>query len=379
MRLDSQSCSADDSVVDCENVFYLVDDGDDKDEFYGSAAPSENIWNKFELETPPRSPIAITLCDDYDDWCDQNSFSLRSKLIQDCMWSGQTAAVCDGSQGTAPRSDRLRKESFDLSTAPVAAATGTAVVAAAAADCVDPTAVFPYPLNREHSYSMMTPAPSDSEDEIDVVGVGENTRIRIPPVRRPQQPAGVSSYQQPLQQPSKVTAVAAATDGGTIIVDVNHNRLSTAVAERLLSSQKRPLRVGSNNSTAAVGLHHYHNHCKRARRHMHQQHHSPPSSSSSHASSDSEDFDGKRSMHNVLERKRRNDLKSSFFLLRDHVPELRHQERAAKVVILAKATEYTRRLRQEEVSLLAELGVEKQRQARLLEQLERHRTSRYND
>lgn len=63
-------------------------------------------------------------------------------------------------------------------------------------------------------------------------------------------------------------------------------------------------------------------------------------SCSSRNSSDSEECGEKRTQHNVLERKRRNDLKYSFFTLRDSVPELFKQERAAKVVILKKAADY---------------------------------------
>ena len=66
---------------------------------------------------------------------------------------------------------------------------------------------------------------------------------------------------------------------------------------------------------------------------------------SSRNSSDSEDSEGRRAQHNVLERKRRNDLKSSFHILRDHIPELNSQERAPKVVILKKATDYIWSLR----------------------------------
>ena len=70
------------------------------------------------------------------------------------------------------------------------------------------------------------------------------------------------------------------------------------------------------------------------------------SCSSSRSSSDSEEFceTGKRTQHNVLERKRRTDLKNSFFRLRDAVPELEGQERAAKVVILRKASNYIHHL-----------------------------------
>lgn len=70
------------------------------------------------------------------------------------------------------------------------------------------------------------------------------------------------------------------------------------------------------------------------------------SASSSRSSSDSEEYceGGKRTQHNVLERKRRNDLKYSFFTLRDIVPELSQQERAPKVLILRKATDFIQKL-----------------------------------
>lgn len=67
--------------------------------------------------------------------------------------------------------------------------------------------------------------------------------------------------------------------------------------------------------------------------------------------SDSEDND-KRRTHNVLERQRRNELKRSFFALRDEVPAVANNEKAAKVVILKKATEFIGGLQTEERKLL---------------------------
>lgn len=46
----------------------------------------------------------------------------------------------------------------------------------------------------------------------------------------------------------------------------------------------------------------------------------------------------KRNIHNILERKRREDLKASFRMLRERLPDVAHDERAPKVVILKKAT-----------------------------------------
>jgi hypothetical protein len=65
----------------------------------------------------------------------------------------------------------------------------------------------------------------------------------------------------------------------------------------------------------------------------------------SRSSSDSEGDDtNKRAQHNVLERKRRNDLKYSFSRLRDHVPDLARQERSPKVTILKLSSDFIRSL-----------------------------------
>lgn len=72
---------------------------------------------------------------------------------------------------------------------------------------------------------------------------------------------------------------------------------------------------------------------------------------SSPRTSDTEDYD-KRRTHNVLERQRRNELKLSFFALRDEIPEVANNEKAAKVVILKKATECIYNMQSDEQRLL---------------------------
>lgn len=72
---------------------------------------------------------------------------------------------------------------------------------------------------------------------------------------------------------------------------------------------------------------------------------------SSPRTSDTEDYD-KRRTHNVLERQRRNELKLSFFALRDEIPEVANNEKAAKVVILKKATECIYSMQTDEQRLL---------------------------
>ena len=93
------------------------------------------------------------------------------------------------------------------------------------------------------------------------------------------------------------------------------------------------------------------------------------SSSHSRPSSDSEDSDGKRTQHNVLERKRRNDLKYSFMTLRDNVPELNSQERAPKVLILKKAAEFIHKLNKDHSKLKSDIESQKQRRESLQRRL----------
>lgn len=83
--------------------------------------------------------------------------------------------------------------------------------------------------------------------------------------------------------------------------------------------------------------------------------------------SDEEGDVSKRATHNVLERKRRNDLKTSFHILREEVPEIKDNERAPKVTILRKARDCVDKLRKDETRLLAELAKERRKNQELLD------------
>lgn len=79
-----------------------------------------------------------------------------------------------------------------------------------------------------------------------------------------------------------------------------------------------------------------------------------------------EESECKRNVHNVLERKRRNDLKYSFQVLRDSIPDLKGSDRAPKVAILRKATDCILKLRSEQESLLEQKHLlEKTHQSKL--------------
>lgn len=143
------------------DVDLLVKPGDD---FYDSVSPSENIWKKFDLITPPLSPSReeddecfLAGCDpsltksmlQEEEWLtticlgETKQAGLRSKLIQDCMWSGT-----DEEQA---RSNRNRTVSLSELT-----------MITASTSCVDPTTFSAYPRQQnqlEHSYSLTTPEP----------------------------------------------------------------------------------------------------------------------------------------------------------------------------------------------------------------------------
>lgn len=55
----------------------------------------------------------------------------------------------------------------------------------------------------------------------------------------------------------------------------------------------------------------------------------------------------------MLERQRRNELKLSFFALRDVIPDVANNEKAAKVVILKKATECIVSMQEDEQKLIS--------------------------
>ncbi len=195
----------------------LVNDSSEE-EFYSTpspaptSSPSEDIWKKFELfPTPPLSPIHSSsrsppssppplisrgpptperlqkvsecLLEEDSHWLSQpisypttttampcsspsTSSSLKSNLIQDCMWSGLAAeerkkllklekkTICDS------ESPRKRNERCSSPPPLVPVSSDYSV----ASDCVDPASVFPYPLSETKLdiYSSGTCTPSDS-------------------------------------------------------------------------------------------------------------------------------------------------------------------------------------------------------------------------
>lgn len=140
------------------------------EEFYPSdmvmPTPSEDIWKKFELlPTPPRSPkheplgspevdtrLNLALVSDKLDPpsgllspLSLDEDNLQANLIQDCMWSApglQAAGLT-----TEVQKVQHKKVCTDNVNFKVVRVNGTSLDIINTTECVDPAAVFPYPLN----------------------------------------------------------------------------------------------------------------------------------------------------------------------------------------------------------------------------------------
>ncbi|XP_036378025.1 transcriptional regulator Myc-like [Megalops cyprinoides] len=354
---------------------YFYFDNEDED-FYRQQrsqlqppAPSEDIWKKFELlPTPPLSPsrrpspssnfpstadrlemVTELLGDDVVNQsficdADYSQSFLKSIIIQDCMWSGFSAAA----KLEKVVSERLaslqaaRKESSEKSdTTGVGSRLNVTYLQdlnTSVSDCIDPSVVFPHPLTETPKPSNITFSPSlaldtppnsgsssssssgsDSEEEedveIDVVTVEKRQAVRRSDM------SGVHS--RPHHSPLVLKRCHVPIHQHNYAAHPYRRNEQPAVKRVKLESSSRVLKQISNNRKCT-----------------------------SPGTSDTEDSD-KRRTHNVLERQRRNELKLSFFALRDEIPEVANNEKAPKVVILKKATECILSMQTDEQRLIS--------------------------
>ncbi|KAB5579596.1 hypothetical protein PHYPO_G00196800 [Pangasianodon hypophthalmus] len=331
-------------------------------------APSEDIWKKFELlPTPPLSPsrrssfsssfpstadqlemVTEFLGDDAVNQsfiCDSDSSQslLKSIVIQDCMWSGFSAeaklerVVSErlASLRAARKASTPKSECSEDSVSHAGYLQDVNVNSAS--DCIDPSVVFPYPLtecvkfSKECESSLMDTPPnsgsssssdseSDEDDDDEEEEEEEDEEIDVVTVEKRKSAKKCDSQPVVLKR--------------CHVTSQQHNYAAQPCTRNEQPAGKR-LRLDGNNSGGARA--HRQNGANRK--------------CASPKASDSEDND-KRRTHNVLERQRRNELKLSFFALRDEVPAVANNEKAAKVVILKKATEFIVGLQTEERKLL---------------------------
>ena len=164
--------------------FFHSEKDEDETEGYSTPVPTHDIWKKFELlPTPPRSPsrspphtpvdfdsfeggycsVADTL-QIVTEKLDEDSCSpaplatvefslcsLKSKLIQDCMWNG--------SNYESTLDVKVLVNTDDIYETPCSTPPPVEYVSS---DCVDPATVFPYPINESHQTLCGSHTSSDS-------------------------------------------------------------------------------------------------------------------------------------------------------------------------------------------------------------------------
>ncbi|MEQ2194116.1 hypothetical protein XENOCAPTIV_023625, partial [Xenoophorus captivus] len=356
----------------------------DEDDFYlcgpDAAPPGEDIWKKFELlPTPPLSPsraalpgepAAATASPEADllgfglgdplDWAsellllpeddiwgasdDGDLFGSvldtnpNNIIIQDCMWSGFSARE---------KLERVVTEKLGKAISTASAGARSAYVRvpevvsrSTVSECVDPTIVFPFPVNKK----------SCSRDESGTI----NAFISRAPQELILKRSSVHQQQHNYAAPSPYAS--------------DDDLTPPPKKQKTSEAPRPPIRTASTCSTSSsLSCNSAHSVAgPRSKR-------CTSGDSSPRGGSDSEDSERRRN-HNILERQRRNDLRSSFLTLRDHVPELAHNEKAAKVLILKKATEYVCSLETEEMRLQQEKDRLQTRRQQLLRRLEQART-----
>lgn len=355
-------------------------------------APSEDIWKKFELlPTPPLSPsrrpslsslfpstadqlemVTEFLGDDAVNQsiicdADYSQTFLKSIIIQDCMWSGFSAAaklekvVSERLASLhASRKDSVSGDNAESSTGAPWRLTSSYLqdLNTAASECIDPSVVFPYPIAEIPKHNTVTPpckdlgldtppnsgssssSCSDSEededgdddDEDDDEDQEEEEEIDVVTVEKRQFVKRCDPSPTENRHPSPLVLKRCH------VSTHQHNYAAHPSMRQEQPAVKRlKLESGSGNGSGH----------SRVLKQI-----SSNRKCSSPRTSDTEDYD-KRRTHNVLERQRRNELKLSFFALRDEIPEVANNEKAAKVVILKKATECIYSMQSDEQRLLS--------------------------
>lgn len=347
----------------------------------------------------------------------------NSIIIQDCMWSGFSAReklerVVTEKLGRAINGNAATTAAAAAATVAGGAATtvAAAVVApriscvkapevvsrSSVSECVDPAVVFPFPVNKKDTDTAATHGSSfsdsddddeddedaeeeeeeeeddeeEDEEEIDVVTVEKRRGSVMPAAKTPLSSSRfVSRAPQELilkrssvhqQQHNYAAPSPYASDDDHVPPAKKHKTCADARAD---GAPRPPTRtISSSSSSSSLSLP-----GGRTKRSSGSSGGESSPRANTNTGSDSEDSERRRN-HNILERQRRNDLRSSFLTLRDHVPELAHNEKAAKVLILKKATEYLSSLEEEELRLQQEKEKLQMRRQQLMRRLEQART-----
>ncbi|XP_008401083.2 transcriptional regulator Myc-like [Poecilia reticulata] len=362
-----------DSMQPC---FFLG--GDDEDVFPSQLlpGPGEDIWKKFELlptppmspsRTPPRSDLPLSAADHLaalSDLLDEElrpSAALQSFIIQDCMWSSSFAAAAKLERAVTERLECLRARQNPTGTSGLAAGSGAREetgylqdLQGAAAACIDPSEVLPFtPTGQNQNLNLNQDLNHDSGVAMEV---GSELSLETPPL---------SSSSESEEEEE---------DGEEEEIDV-------VTVDRRRTSHRSPLVL--KRSLISIQQHNYAAPQPAGKRPKPTE--SPAMSPLATAKqrsggrrcwsprSDDEDEDRRRT-HNVLERQRRSELRLSLLALREQVPALAANPKAAKVSVLQGATAFIREAQADERRLLKKKDELTKRSRELQRRLERLRT-----
>ncbi|XP_034428584.1 transcriptional regulator Myc-A isoform X3 [Hippoglossus hippoglossus] len=327
-------------------------------------APSEDIWKKFELlPTPPLSPsrrpslsslfpstadqlemVTEFLGDDAVNQsiicdADYSQTFLKSIIIQDCMWSGFSAAAkLEKVVSERLASLHAARKDLGLDTPPNSGSSSSSSCSESEDEDGD----------EDDDDDEEEEEDQEEEEEIDVVTVEKRQAVKR---------CDPSPLETRHPSPLVLKRCHVSTHQHNYAAHPSMRQEQPAVKRLKLesSSNSNSSSSGSSGGGGGSGGH------SRVLKQI-----SSNRKCLSPRTSDTEDYD-KRRTHNVLERQRRNELKLSFFALRDEIPEVANNEKAAKVVILKKATECIYSMQTDEQRLLT-LKEQLRRKSELLKQ-----------
>ncbi|XP_022243516.1 transcriptional regulator Myc-like isoform X1 [Limulus polyphemus] len=375
-------------------------------EFYNTTVPSENIWRKFDLPTPPRSPGCISYDDenhqqfsacerlqlvtdllDSDFLPSQNisdldcyfgAFNawpgvvgstkakdgLKVDLMHDCMWSGRCTDDCkqkETNKCQAPIDKTLHPISSSPPSSLSTALDLESLTDDDSVEFVDPLTTLSYvssSLRNDHSYYQQHCQTHDNDyktKKLHQVGSTFNCSAPTPGLEHLDSDTPSDSGEEidvvtvenlPIKCKNKGKQRKEPTKHVCSASEV----LSYSVQNGKLVARKAIKRLVLSNSNSdscfIVG-------CiqpskiRRSKKKFEEDQINKlrtRGSCSSRSSSDSEDPIRIRKEHNSMERKRRDDLRFAFQTLRENVPELKNNPKAPKVMILKRATTYAHEL-----------------------------------
>uniref|UniRef100_UPI00358FF995 N-myc proto-oncogene protein-like n=1 Tax=Myxine glutinosa TaxID=7769 RepID=UPI00358FF995 len=321
-----------------------------------------------QLQASDALDFLSSLLEEHDEAPDSESEQCP-EVLQDCMWGASScyelpepalkeSAATPPTPTTDPALLPAGSECDQDSRAPSEGSSDSSSVSADESPCPEPRG-----RGRPRKQPLCRPpsgldTPSDSEEEIDVVTV---EKLQSSGYRTCQKNTNTAGTRIPPQRtiPPRIAV--------TLPIHQQHNYAAPSPpsppAKRPRHDTQRSTgpracrwvmqdgRMSWGSSTAAGCM-------------------SRQSSAGSSGSDSSDDLERRRT-HNILERQRRDSLRSCFTRLREQLPDLRHQPRAAKVAVLRRAAEHARALQAEENRLHAEQKRLQARQAQLRARLQK--------